>query len=133
MKTFEGIRIALFTMFKSVHEGLFPSVPINFPYFSVIDAEKLSGAFVSVQLVYKLGVEVLDTASSDDIVRGELLVSYLYPSGTGLNSSFTYSDMLRDNFSNCKVQDVTFFEMKVLDVSPAPGIVGQMNVLPFMI
>lgn len=133
MNSYSDIRFAVLSTFKGFHDSLFPSVPANYPNYALVDTEHLEGPFISVQLSFNTATEVYDVVANDDIVRGEILISYLYPVGTGSNGSSNYSDMLRTNLSNKKIQGVTFFGLSILEVSPAPGIVGQMNILPFMI
>ena len=133
MNNLEEVRQVLFSTFKSFHAASFAVVPVNYPNYLTIDAEHLDAPFVSVQLSFNFGTEAYDISSATDIVRGELLISYLYPEGTGLNRSMTYSDMLRSNFCFKKISGISFKGLKILEVSPAPGIVGQMNVLGFLI
>jgi len=133
MNGLEDVRQACFSAFKALHNASFSAIPINWPNFSTVDAESLTGPFVSVQLSFRFGTEIADVTAIDDMVKGELLVSYLRPAGTGLTGSPTYSEMLRSGLCNRKVSGVTYYGLKILDVSPAPGIVGHMNVIPFMV
>ena len=132
MNSLEEIRQTLFTTFKALHDASFSAVPINWPNFQLIDGEALNGSFVSVQLTFRHEAKIYDISADGDIVKGELLVSYLRPTGTGFTGSPAYSDMLRANLCNQSKSGLTFFGLSILEVSPAPGIVGQMNVIPFM-
>lgn len=133
MNSIEEIRQTVFSTFKAFHDASYSAVPVNWPNYSTVDAEALTGSFVSVQLAMQSGSEVYDVTALSDIVRGELLVSYLRPTGAGLTGSAEYADMLRTNICQKKLSGIVFFSMKILEVSPAPGIVGQMFVIPFMI
>lgn len=131
MNRLEEIRQVLFAAFKALHTASFPTVPISWPNFATVDTENLTSPFVSVQLSFRFGTEAYDITADTDIVRGELLISYLRPAGTGLTGSAGYSDMLRTGLCFQKVSGVTFSGLSVLDVSPAPGCVGHMNILQF--
>lgn len=133
MGTYQEIKTLLFTTFKALHNAAFANIPINWPNYSVVDLESLANPFVSVQLVFKSNLEMFDVGNSGDIVRGEMLVSYLCPANTGLPGSSAYSDMLRSQFCFKNIGGVSFRGLQILEVSPAPGIVGQMNVIPFMV
>lgn len=133
MNRLEEIRQVLFAAFKALHNASFPTVPISWPNFATVDTENLTGPFVSVQLSFRFATEAYDITSDSDIVRGELLISYLRPVGTGLTGSASYSDMLRESFCFQKVEGVTFSGLSVLDVSPAPGILGHLNILKFTV
>ena len=132
MNSLEEIRQTLFSTFKALHDASFPSVPINWPNFQLVDGEALNGSFVSVQLTFRNGAEIYDISADGDVVKGELLVSYLRPVGAGFTGSPSYSDMLRASLCNQNKSGITFLGISILEVSPAPGIVGQMNVIPFM-
>lgn len=133
MNSIEEIRETIFSTFKAIHDAAFPTVPVNWPNFLLVDGEALNGSFVSVQLTFRNGSEIYDISADGDMVKGELLVSYLRPVGKGFTGSAAYTDMLRTNFCNQNKAGLTFYGLSVLEVSPAPGIVGQMNVLPFMV
>lgn len=133
MNGLEEVRLVCFSTFKALHNASFPSMPINWPNFSTVDAESLTGPFISVQLSFRFGTEIADVTAIDDMIKGELLVSYLRPTGSGLTGSWAYADMLRAGLCNKKIGGITYYGLKVLDVSPAPGIVGHMNVIPFMV
>ena len=133
MNSIEEVRSTIILTFKGFHDALFPNVPANYPNYITVDAEHLTAPFVSVQLTFRNGTTIYDVSGLADIIRGELLVSYLYPAGTGMNGSMVYSDMLRNSMTNKKLSGITYLGMTILEVSPAPGIVGQMNVIAFMI
>lgn len=133
MNSFEEIRQTIFMTFKTLHDASYSTVPVNWPNFLSVDTEALNGSFVSVQLVFKSQTEMYDITAGSDIVRGELLVSYLRPSGKGFTGSSAYSDMLRNNFCYQTKSGIHYQGLTILEVSPAPGIVGQMNVIPFLI
>lgn len=133
MNSIEEIRQVIFTSFKAFHDASFPTVPISWPNYLTVDAEALTGSFVSVQLTFRGGGSIYDITAINDIVKGELLVSYLRPTGTGMTGSAAYADSLKAAMCYKKLSGISFFGMKILEVSPAPGIVGQMFVLPFMI
>ena len=133
MNSIEEIRQVIFTSFKAFHDASFPTVPISWPNYLTVDTEALTGSFVSVQLTFRGGGSIYDITAINDIVKGELLISYLRPANTGLTGSAAYSDALRSNLCNHRISGITFFGLSILEVSPAPGIVGQMNVIPFMI
>ena len=133
MNRLEEIRQVLFTVFKELHNAFFPTVPISWPNFATVDTENLTGPFVSVQLSFRTATEAYDITADTDIIRGELLISYLRPAGTGMTGSAGYSDMLRTGLCFQEVDGVRFAGLSVLEVSPAPGIVGAMNILKFMV
>lgn len=133
MNSIAEVRQAIFTTFKALHDAAYPTMPVAWPNFTTIDSEALAGAFVSVQISFSRCGIPYDITALDDIIRGELLISYLRPAGSGLTGSASYSDMLRAGMCNRKLSGVTFFGCQILEVSPAPGIVGQMNVIPFSI
>jgi len=133
MNNLTEIRQTIFSTFESLHNASFPTVPVSWPNYSTVDTENLSGAFVSVQLVFRFATEVFDITSLDDIVRGELLISYLRPANSGVAGSASYSDMLRSNLCFQNKSGVHFDGLSILEVSPAPGIVGQMFVLKFLV
>lgn len=133
MNSIEEIRQTIFSTFKALHDASFPSIQVNWPNYSTVDIENLAGAFVSVQLSFNFATEVFDITSLDDIVRGELLISYLRPTNTGATGSAAYSDMLRANLCYKDKSGIHFGDLSILEVSPAPGCVGQMNVIKFMV
>ena len=133
MNSIEEARQTIFSTFKALHDASYSAVPVNWPNFLTVDAEALAGPFVSVQLAFMTESVPFDTVADSDIVKGELLVSYLRPTGTGMTGSAAYADSLKTAMCYKKLSGISFFGMKILEVSPAPGIVGQMFVLPFMI
>lgn len=133
MNSIEEVREVIFSTFKAVHEASYPGLPVSWPNFSTVDGESLSGPFVSVQLTFRNSGMIYDITAFDDIIKGELLVSYLRPAGTGLTGSGAYSDTLRTGICNRRLSGITFFGCGILEVSPAPGIVGQMNVITFQV
>ena len=133
MNTLEEVRTTIYTTFKALHDASFSNVTVNPPNYSLVDLEHLTGPFVTYSLDFSSGIEMYDTSAEAGIIKGKLRVSYLYSLGTGMNGSAGYSDMLWAGLCNKKISDITFHNLTILSVSPYPGIVGQMNVIPFMI
>lgn len=133
MNSIAEVRQVIFSTFKALHEASYPTMPVSWPNFSTIDGEALTGSFVSVQLSFRGSGDAYDITASEDIIKGEVLISFLRPAGSGLIGAGAYADMLRGSMCHREVSGITYFGCSILEVSPAPGIVGQMFVIPFQI
>lgn len=132
MNSIEEIRATIATTLKTIHDASHAAIPVMWPNFTTIDLENLTGPFVSVEIVWDY-VALAGCGETDSLVKGRLLISFLRKSGDGLTGAASYADTLLQHICFKKLSGITYQELKVLSVSPYPGIVGQMNVIPFMV
>lgn len=131
MSTFDEARQAVITALTALNTSYYPSLKVNWPNMSTVDIEHLNESFLSVEISFSPGAEMSGIGETGNFISGEMLVSYLRPTGKGHSGAAAYSDMLMANLCNRKLSGVTYLGIKVLDVSPYPGIVGKMSVVPF--
>ena len=133
MNSIEEIRAAIATTLKSINDTYHAAVPVMWPNFTTVDLENLSGPFISIELSLAKDIDLFGCGQTETLTRGEILISYLRKSGDGLTGAATYTDTLLQRLCYKKLSGVTYQGLKVLSVSPYPGIVGQMNVVSFMV
>lgn len=134
MISIEEIRSTIATAFKAVHDASsYASVPINWPNFISVDYEHMPDTVISVALSFGQQIAAYDTLGNDAIVSGELLVSYLRRAGTGLTGAAAYTDVLLNGLAFKRLSGINYKAPRVLSVSPYPGVVGTMNVIPFIV
>ena len=133
MISLEEIRQTVATTFKTLHDANYGAVPVNWPNFYVVDTEHMPETYVSVQLSLGRPVEMADVRGTEAIVKGELLISFLRREGAGLTGSSAYSDMLLQNICFKKLSGIYYQGLRILSVSPHPGVVGEMNVIAFCV
>ena len=134
MISLEEIRSTIFTAFKTIHEASsYASVPVNWPNFATVDYENMPAAVVAVEINFARQVAGYDTTGDEIMISGELLVSYLRKSGTGLTGAAGYTDVLNAGFAFKRLSGIYYGAARVLSVSPYPGVVGVMNVIGFRV
>lgn len=133
MNSIDEIRKELIGGVKTFLSASYPSLLVNWPNKFIVDPEKQTTPYVQVELTFSGQSEPLDSGASNMIVRGNLMIYYLYPAGTGGNGSTAFSDAVKNAFCFKSIGKITMKGLAIVDVDPFPGIVGQMNALAFMI
>ena len=134
MNSVEEIRQAVASTVQTAHNVLYSAVPVMWPNFMNVDLEHLTGSFVSVEITLVSNSQMFGLGSADDlIIRGELIVSYLRPTGSGLTGAAAYTDMLLQNICNRRVSGVTYFGLRQANHSPWPTLAGVLNRIPFCV
>jgi len=131
MKAIEEVRQAVMTLFKTLHTTNYPTMLVNYPNRVSVDTENLTAPFISVEITAGGDVVLDDLGSRDVRIEGLILINYLQAIGRGTTGSAAYSDMLNAGMCNQKIGGVTYGGLKIYNVSPAPGIVGQSNKITF--
>lgn len=134
MITIEEVRSTVFSAFKAIHDASsYASVPINWPNFTTVDYEHMPDTVISVALSFGQNIAAYDTFGDGVIVSGELMISYLRRAGSGLTGAAGYTDVLMQGLSFKRLSGINYKAPRVLAVSPYPGVVGTMNVIPFIV
>ena len=130
----EEIRQAVATTFQTLHNVTHSAVPVIFPNFMTVDPEHLTGSFVSVEINLVNEAEMVGIGQPDNVVvKGELIVSYLRPAGSGMTGAAAYTDMLLQNICNRQLSGVTYFGLRQARHTPHPGLAGVLNRIPFCV
>lgn len=133
MISLEDVRDAVITSFRTVHNASYPTVPVNYPNYFVVDIEHFTGSFfVNVSLNYGYDISISDLSGGDNIIKGTLEVSTVTKYGTGTKAMSTYSNMLMTNFLSKTLNGVNYTRMRSLQISPYPGYIGIMNIIEFI-
>lgn len=133
MKSLEEIRQLAITAIKSLNDTHYPTLPVNYPNYSNVDFENLSGPFVAVEIRIGSTVEADDIGGAEVMVKGALLISYLYEIGLGMQGAAGYLDVVKDNLCFKTISGINYRGMNIYNVSPYPGIVGQRAELEFLV
>lgn len=132
MKSLEEIRRLTITAIKGLNDTHYSTLPVNYPNYSNVDFENLSGPFVAVELRMGETVEAEDISGAEVLIRGKILISYLYEIGVGSQGAAGYLDTIKDNLCFKKIEGINYQGMKIYNVSPYPGIVGQQAQVEFL-
>lgn len=133
MISLEDIRDTVITSFRTLHNASYPTVPVNYPNFFVVDLEHFTGSFfVNVNINYGYDVWIADLGSGNNIIKGTLEVSTVTKYGTGTKAMSTYSNMLMTNFLSKTLSGINYTRMRTYQISPYPGYTGIMNIIEFV-
>lgn len=128
----EEIRRTVISTFKTLVDASYPTLLVEYPNRTAADREHLTGPFVSVDIELSSYMEKFGISDEEMIIKGRLVVYYLYTDNTGMNGSAAFLDSLKDTFCYKQISGITYQDMAVYNVYPSPGIVGQKAVLKFM-
>ena len=133
MNSIEEIRQTVAGLISTLHATHHATIPLNWPNYITVDLENLTGTFVLVNISVPVRSEILNMGFPDSLIAGELVVSTLRPLRTGHVGFSTYSDTLQTHICNRNISGINYLSLRKADVSPYPGIVGQMNTIPFYV
>ena len=132
MKALEEIRQLAIAAIKNINDTHYPTLPTNYPNYSNVDFENLSGPFVAVEIRIGDKVDAFDVGSEDFLISGKLVISYLYEIGAGMQGSAGYLDTVKNSLCFKTIEGLNYQGMAIYNVSPYPGIVGQMTEIGFL-
>lgn len=133
MNSIEEIRSTIATTLAGINSTYHPTIPVMWPNFVTIDIEHLTGPFLSIELGLANSIDLFGCGDTEIITKGEVMISYLRKTGDGLTGAAAYSDTLLSRLCYKELSGITYRGLKILSVSPYPGIVGSMNVIPFIV
>ena len=133
MKALEEIRQLTITAIKQINDTSFPTLPVNYPNYSNVDFENLAGPFVAVEIRLGDKVDASDVGGDEVLVSGKLVLSYLYEIGSGMQGAAEYLDVVKSTLCFTTIEGVNYGGMRIYNVSPYPGIVGQMAEIDFLV
>lgn len=128
----EEIRQTAVSAFKTMHDTYFSTLPIEYPNYTSADEEHMTGPYVALDIDMARYMEQFGIGDSESIVRGRLVVYYLYPENTGMNGVGNYLDKIKDTFCYRQLSGISYMEMVTYNVFPSPGLVGVRAEVKFM-
>ena len=130
MNSLEEVRQVIVAEFKAVHDSSYPTVPVNYENFAVVDIEHQREPFVSIELSFD-NTELSSLGSEDIFVTGLLSVTYYYQEGRGGQGNLEYSDVLNANLCLRVLNGIYYSAVKPYKVVTFPGWIGRMNMIKF--
>lgn len=131
MISLEALRTEVETNLKTLLDTYCSVYPPMWQNLVTIDLENLSTPFLAVEIDCPRTTRMTGLGTGLSNVFGEIRVSFLCAVGKGLDGYTDVSGVLLEHLSNREINAVVYEELRVLNVSPYPGIVGKMNIIPF--
>ena len=120
MTSLDEIRQAVVAAFKAVHEAYYPTTPVNYPGWAVVDVERQTEPFVSLELDLT-GIDQAALGETELRVPAAIMVYFHYREGKGMSGSLLYTDMLNAYLGQTQVGSIRYQVAKPIQVSLLKG------------
>jgi len=132
MISVEEVRQEIITTFKAAQNSFYPSMLVNYPNYMVVDIEHQEEPFVTV------GLDLTETpvaalGEREILVNGSLFLFYYYRTGTGVASSFTYTDFVNMQLGMKLEGAIQYQAVHSAIFQDIPGWDGRVTTLPFIV